>query len=127
MNCLNCKEPMVVLELNQVEIDYCLECGGIWLDGGELEILIEDPAEVKKMLADFASGRESASGKRKCPVCRKKMEMITIGDKNKVQIDRCVRHHGIWFDKNELDEVIEIFDQNKNSRVHKLLKEMFNK
>ena len=52
---------------------------------------------------------------------------MTIGEKEKVQIDRCGRHHGIWFDKNELEEVIEIFDRNRNSKVHGLLKEMFNK
>ena len=37
MNCPACKNSMVILELNQVEIDYCTACKGIWLDSGELE------------------------------------------------------------------------------------------
>ena len=27
---------MITLELQEVEIDHCIECGGIWLDSGEL-------------------------------------------------------------------------------------------
>jgi len=34
MICPVCKKPMLVLELQQIEIDYCQECGGIWLDEG---------------------------------------------------------------------------------------------
>ena len=39
MDCPACKEPLIVLELNEVEIDNCVSCGGIWLDKGELERL----------------------------------------------------------------------------------------
>ncbi len=127
MNCVVCKVPMVVLELNQVEIDYCLECRGIWLDGGELEILLEDPAEVKKMLTEFAAGKESISGKRRCPACRKRMELVTVGHKKKIQVDRCASNHGIWFDRGELDEILNIFDPDRHSKVHNLLKEIFRK
>ena len=47
MDCPVCKnEPMIVLELNDVEIDYCLSCKGIWLDTGELELLLESSAKT---------------------------------------------------------------------------------
>jgi len=32
--CPACKEPLVVFELDGVEIDRCLRCGGTWLDDG---------------------------------------------------------------------------------------------
>ena len=38
MDCPNCSDPMVVLEIEQVELDHCLSCGGVWLDAGELEM-----------------------------------------------------------------------------------------
>ena len=51
MDCPVCKESaMVTLELNDVEIDYCMQCEGIWLDAGELEILLGEP---KKALREF--------------------------------------------------------------------------
>ena len=45
MKCPVCKEPTIVLELDEIEIDYCTSCGGIWLDAGELDLLIEDEKE----------------------------------------------------------------------------------
>ena len=37
MDCPVCKSAMITMELTEVEIDHCLDCGGIWLDAGELE------------------------------------------------------------------------------------------
>jgi len=34
MDCPVCKNAMITLELSEVEIDYCADCGGIWLDAG---------------------------------------------------------------------------------------------
>ena len=45
MECMVCQEPMIVLELDDIEIDYCVICAGIWLDAGELELLLEDSKE----------------------------------------------------------------------------------
>ncbi|MEJ2494849.1 MAG: zf-TFIIB domain-containing protein [Ignavibacteriaceae bacterium] len=53
MICPVSNEPMIVLELNEIEIDYCPDCKGIWLDGGELELLIEDENERKRILSSF--------------------------------------------------------------------------
>ena len=41
MNCPNCKTNLVMTDRNGVEIDYCPECRGIWLDRGELDKIIE--------------------------------------------------------------------------------------
>ena len=42
MDCPVCRSAMIVLEIEEVEIDYCTDCAGIWLDAGELEVLLED-------------------------------------------------------------------------------------
>ena len=44
---------MITLELEDVEIDYCTECGGIWLDAGELELLLGEPQKAKQLLGSF--------------------------------------------------------------------------
>ena len=41
MNCPSCKIPLVMSERQGIEIDYCPECRGIWLDRGELDKIIE--------------------------------------------------------------------------------------
>ena len=42
MKCPNCTETALVMSDRQgVEIDYCPQCRGVWLDRGELDKLID--------------------------------------------------------------------------------------
>ena len=42
MKCPNCVSTTLVMSERQgVEIDYCPQCRGVWLDRGELDKLIE--------------------------------------------------------------------------------------
>ncbi len=127
MNCAVCQEPMIVLELEQVEIDHCLNCGGTWLDAGELELLVAGATEAHELIKQLDGNSDSEIGKRKCPICLRKMEIITVGTTRKVRLDRCQKHHGIWFDKGELEEVLTIFDPARHGKALKVIKDMFGK
>ena len=49
MKCPVCKDVTLLMsEKRGVEIDYCPECRGIWLDRGELEKLIEKEEAYNK-------------------------------------------------------------------------------
>jgi len=41
MKCPNCNVNLVMADRNGVEIDYCPQCRGVWLDRGELDKIIE--------------------------------------------------------------------------------------
>ena len=41
MKCPNDSATLVMSERSGVEIDYCPECRGVWLDRGELDKIIE--------------------------------------------------------------------------------------
>ena len=42
MKCPTCKDiSLVMSERQSIEIDYCPECRGVWLDNGELDKIIE--------------------------------------------------------------------------------------
>jgi len=125
MDCPKCKEPMIVLELDQVEIDYCISCEGIWLDAGELELLLEDSEVKDKFLATFKIDPANREKKVKCPVCHKHMEKILCGESKDVLIDRCRKNHGLWFDKGELHNVIEMGTLDENNKIVGLLNDMF--
>lgn len=46
MNCPICKTTnLVMAERQGIEIDYCPQCRGVWLDRGELDKLIERGSE----------------------------------------------------------------------------------
>jgi len=116
---------MVVLELDEVEIDHCLSCGGIWLDRGELELLLEDSDGRGAFLSSFQADEGTGERARKCPICRRKMEKVLCGVKKKVRVDRCRRNDGIWFDLGELNEITKMESLYKDDRVLGLLKDMF--
>ena len=47
MKCPHCTETALVMSDRQgVEIDYCPQCRGVWLDRGELDKLIERSATM---------------------------------------------------------------------------------
>lgn len=41
MKCPNDNATLLITDRNGIEIDYCPECRGVWLDRGELDKLIE--------------------------------------------------------------------------------------
>ena len=41
MTCPHCAVPLVMSERQGVEIDYCPQCRGVWLDRGELDKILE--------------------------------------------------------------------------------------
>ena len=45
MPCPVCKVPLVMSDRQGVEIDYCPQCRGVWLDRGELDKIIERSAQ----------------------------------------------------------------------------------
>jgi len=128
VDCPICKnEPMIVLELNEVEIDYCLNCKGIWLDAGELELLLGSSTETEEFLNSFNIDDQTKEKKLKCPICNKKMEKtLVIGDK-KVRIDKCKANHGIWFESGELEDILKMASFGKDDKILILLKDMFGK
>jgi len=117
---------MITLELEDVEIDYCTKCGGIWLDAGELELLLKEPDKAKGLLDSFRIDSESDERIRKCPICDKKMQKIVVGSSKPVLlIDKCRRGDGLWFDKGELQDIFDRAELDEDDKIQKLLSDIF--
>jgi uncharacterized protein len=46
MRCPNDETTLVMNERSGIEIDYCPECRGVWLDRGELDKIIDRSASM---------------------------------------------------------------------------------
>jgi Zn-finger nucleic acid-binding protein len=125
MICPVCKNPMVVLELDQIEIDHCLNCGGIWLDAGELELLLDTDEERERFVKLLIEDDSVKEKKYPCPICNKKMEKVFVGEEKKILIDKCRKNHGLWLDKGELEQVIELSSKNREGKIIQLLRQIF--
>ena len=110
MKCPVCKSIMIVVEHEHIELDYCVECAGVWFDAGELELLLETMQLAGSILSVdsilTSPEEKSSEKKRKCPICGKKMKKATIGHDPEVLIDACVRGDGLWFDSGEVGQII---------------------
>ena len=126
MDCPVCTNAMITLELEDVETDYCTECGGIWLDAGELELLLGEPENAKQLLTSFKIDSKSTEKIRKCPICYKKMQKIIVGSsKPALLIDKCRKGDGLWFDRGELYDILDRAELDKDNKIQKLLTDMF--
>ena len=111
MLCPFCKNEMIVVEHNKIELDYCHSCKGVWFDSGELELLLES-MHLKSsglFLSNLLTSAEAGTSekKRKCPICRQKMKKVTLSKEPEVLIDACHQGHGLWFDGGEVGQVIK--------------------
>ena len=125
--CPRCREPLVAFELDGVEIDRCLACGGTWLDAGELEWIAEragvDPGPMTEALR---AGR--GRGKRtnlKCPRCGRRMRQVIVGQEQAVELDRCRHEHGLWFDRDELEKVVASFAEGEAGAVARFFADLY--
>ncbi len=126
MDCPVCKNAMITLELAEVEVDYCTDCGGIWLDAGELELLLGDPEQTGQLLNSFEIDSKCTEKRRKCPICLKKMQKIVVGTAEPiVLIDKCPKGDGLWFDKGELQDIFDRANLDEDSKIQKLLADVF--
>jgi len=134
MDCPVCRNAMITLELADVEIDHCTDCGGIWLDAGELEQLLGEPVlsrvegqeQARQLLDSFKVDSTSSEKLRKCPICDRKMQKIIVGSSRPaVLIDKCRRGDGLWFDKGELNNIVNKAQLDKDNKISKLLADMF--
>jgi Zn-finger nucleic acid-binding protein len=108
MRCPADNIDMMVMEYKQIEIDFCHKCSGIWFDRGELELLLKNSAGGSTGIPALSGAAEETRsyGKRKCPICGKKMREVGIGEPN-IEVDICSQGDGIWFDGGELQELLK--------------------
>jgi Zn-finger nucleic acid-binding protein len=112
--------------------DKCSNCGGIWLDSGELESIQSGDKKERQELVEEAK-RELVQEKNRllttvglCPKCQK--EPLSILHRSGVELDGCPHCGGLFFDKGELEKIIENEKDNGSSTpLAGFLKRIFGK
>ncbi len=115
---------MVALELEGVEIDHCLSCGGVWLDSGELELLLDGASNRNELMASLKTSVEKKEKRIRCPICSKKLDKVRYGPASEVVLDKCPRNDGLWFDRDELSGVLRL-GQFEGKPVYDVLNAIF--
>lgn len=110
MICPKCKTECDTKEIQDIEIDICPNCEGMWFDFDELR-RVKDITDSDLIWMDFELWKHPEIFKfyKKsliCSKCNKKMIACEYG-KTGVEIDYCLVCKGIWLDKGEFEKIIE--------------------
>ena len=87
----------------ELKIDACWVCSGLWFDEGELK------RALKAHIADAAPASADARkvdydpGKAKCPRCQVEMHTRRKPGSAGLAQDVCPQCHGVWLDGGELE------------------------
>lgn len=100
MRCPDCRDELVILEVDEVELDLCAAGHGTWFDAQELGQLFE-AAEVTLELEAELKAVPGTTGRRRCPRCDRRLAEVDWNGQGPV-LDRCPQGHGLWFDPGEL-------------------------
>ena len=60
MQCPVCRVPLAMSDRQGIEIDYCPQCRGVWLDRGELDKIIERSAPPEQAAPTRGAAQPSA-------------------------------------------------------------------
>jgi Zn-finger nucleic acid-binding protein len=96
------------LSSQQVNVLECQKCGGFWISLETFDKLLEIVAgQMQPGTAGpgAPAKSESRTAYRPCPVCGKLMNRRNFGRRSGVIVDIC-GSHGIWFDAQELAQVV---------------------
>ena len=129
--CPKCDVPLFILHSKNIEVDVCHRCRGLWLDAGELEALMQQTgAAANDPLLNFQQqpGTQPKGRPHLCPRCDAALHEIQVSpmlcaglptaheDRPKVSppaplltLDKCPRGHGLWFDADELQQLLSTF------------------
>ena len=111
MNCPKCKSFRLAAETgpDDVEIDRCTNCNGLWLDRNEIYAYADDLKPMLSRLLKKAAGWNMRTPFL-CPRCGVRLYNGPLGSKS-LLVDICRKCQGLWLDNRELEMVLRKVDK----------------
>ncbi len=106
IHCPKCAgETMAQVTVQEVEVDRCPRCGGLWFDVEEHERLrrVEGSETV-----DVAAGATRTSSREQvldCPRCHTRMVSTHVPDQPHIVVETCPVCYGLFFDAGEFADL----------------------
>ncbi len=119
MQCPKCQKNMNQKKLQEVTIDECVQCKGIWFDSGEFREA-KDQSEPDANWLDFDIWRhedqfEFNAAALQCSKCTQKMASVKYGS-SPIEIDCCPNCHSVWLDQGEFKKIINHLNDEINKK-----------
>ncbi|MEO7674234.1 MAG: zf-TFIIB domain-containing protein [Pyrinomonadaceae bacterium] len=110
-SCPRCKLKLEIVQIDSVSIRECTKCGGFWSGIEAFEELCANKEQQTAILGLFSVNADrrmepATISYVPCPDCSQLMNRSNFARTSGVIIDLC-KHHGVWFDRDELPKIIE--------------------
>jgi Zn-finger nucleic acid-binding protein len=110
MECPKCQADLATVLVDEIEINRCVRCGGLWFDRREDTALMRDaPAAAAAIDTGpvWQSSMHNDQGKSFCPRDGSLMRRLAVPDRPGMWVERCPTCEGTYFDAGELAQLTE--------------------
>ena len=106
MNCPKCQNSMETVDFEEVEVDRCTNCGGLWFDAMEQQELRSRKGAKKIDTGDKKVGaKRDKEGKIECPRCRARMIRMVDRQQAHIWFESCPVCYGTFLDAGEFRDL----------------------
>jgi uncharacterized protein len=103
MRCVKCEGTLVTVRIEDVDVDQCDRCAGIWFDAHELERVLRRP-HVEPLLGRGVAAQGDDERRGRCPRCKGEGYLVrVVSPRAPIHVDTCAICGGKWLDGGEID------------------------
>ncbi len=102
LTCPKCRGAMAPVTFEEITVDRCTGCGGLWFDVMEQRRLKDRPgSEAIDTAPTTATATHSPAAKMICPCCNAPMTRLKDVDRRDIEYEYCTICNGAFFDGGE--------------------------
>ncbi len=106
MRCPKCRSDMEQITIDDIEVDRCSRCHGLWFDDGELGALRNKRAAAALDIGDVKVGKQQNTIEHyRCPRCAGEMNRLADPIQKHIWFEQCDSCRGSFFDAGELTDL----------------------
>ncbi len=103
MRCVKCDGSLSTVHIDDVDVDQCDSCAGIWFDAHELERVLRRD-HIEPLLGRARASNKDDARRGRCPRCKGEGYLVRIASaKANIHVDTCATCGGKWLDGGEID------------------------
>ena len=109
MRCPKCRSDMEQVMIDDIEVDRCSSCHGLWFDAGELGKLRNREAAAALDIGDIKTGKaQNKIENYRCPRCAGPMNRLVDPEQTHIWFEQCGSCRGTFFDAGELTDLATV-------------------
>jgi Zn-finger nucleic acid-binding protein len=108
MQCPKCQGEFEKITVGSIEVDRCVNCGGLWFDMLEKEDLVKIKGSESIDIGDEQAGAQYREMRNiDCPQCGQAMIPMVDKDQFHIKYESCATCYGAFFDAGEFRDLKE--------------------